>query len=689
MDYHVIKDDDVFLVTEHMGDIVAGSENTFGLYYQDTRFLSRMELFVDGRKPTLLSSSNKHSFLSVFHYTMAVPDVGSFDIQRERFIYQGTFYEKVTVINYFLTEKQFHLTMSFGADFQDMFIVRRYREGFLGQTKTPIQGENQLTLAYEGTDHLRRETVIHWDRHANTTMDGDVNFSLQLLPKEQTAITFMVTPKIDRQQDRKRVLSFEKAREKLHEQYGKWQEQTTKVITNDAQFNALFRKSSEDIRMLMVHKGYGNMPVAGLPWYAVPFGRDSIITSLFMLPINPQTAKNTLKTLAKYQGKENNTWRDEQPGKIMHELRRGELANTKQIPFTPYYGTVDATPLFLILLAEYFHWTADDELVKELLPNVRRAFAWIERNCHEETGFLTYDQQADKGFPNQGWKDSANSNIHHDGRYAQSPIALIEVQGYVFQAKKMLAPILKKIGKRDMAKQLNQEAKVMKEAIDHYFWLENEQYYAIALDKEQKPVRSVTSNVGHLLFSGVLDYKQAQAVVDRMFSEELFSGYGIRTMGSQEVGYNPQSYHNGSVWPHDNGVILLGLNRSGFQAEATQLMNGLHKAANHFDQQRLPELFCGYSSALGYPVPYPTTCSPQAWAGTAVFAMIHTILGLQIDGLDRTIQVVPTCPKGMNMCMVRQLQVGAGHLDLDVNWDGDQPVVTVVKNTTEYEVIVG
>jgi len=463
------------------------------------------------------------------------------------------------------------------------------------------------------------------------------------------------------------------------------------VDTDHPAFQRVFSRSVQDLKMLLSDYGHGDMPTAGLPWFAAPFGRDSLITSLYMLMLQPETAKATLRTLAAWQGTKYDATRDEQPGKIMHEMRFGELVATGQSPFGPYFGTVDATPLFLAVLAEYVKWTGDLELVKELTPAISKALAWIDENSEQYGGFLSYHQEAEQGFPNQGWKDSPNCIVHPSGKLASSPIALSEVQGYVYYAKRQLAAIYDRLGDSELGERLQQEANALQEQFESRYWMEDEQYYAIALERDRNPVHSVTSNPGHLLFCELPEAGRAAQVAKRLSSPDMNGGFGIRTMSTEAAGYYPMSYHNGSVWPHDNGFILLGLSRLGYEAEAVQLIDSLLEASRSFADARFPELFCGYANEGEGVVPYPTTCSPQAWSAAVSIVIAQTALGLFPDGLNRSIRLQPALPSGMNRLKLERIPIGEGHLSIEVQrlTTNDDLHVNVLSNTTGYAVEVG
>ncbi|WGU93058.1 amylo-alpha-1,6-glucosidase [Paenibacillus dendritiformis] len=688
MDYRVIKEGELFFLTGLDGDIVAGDDQGHGLYMKDTRYLSRMEVWIDGEKPALLSSVGDKSYLASFRLMKDKKDEGAIEVLRERFIYDGILYERCTLTNYFTHPVEFEFSAFFDADFQDMFLVRKYRTGEVGKQEETRAGNRELALSYLGADKVRRATRIAWDAEGTADASGTVRFPVSLDARQKKEITFFITPSSD-QLPAAAPLTYEEGLRKLEASYVEWYENSSKVSTDSERFNGLYQRGLQDLRMLTTDVGYGDTTVAGLPWFAVPFGRDSLITALFMLPVNPGIVKGTLRTLAAYQGEKVDPWRDEHPGKIMHEIRFGELVTTKQSPFSPYYGTVDATPLFLVVLGEYYRWTGDLALVEELKPNVIRALEYIDSALEAGSGFVAYRQEAEKGFPNQGWKDSANSIVHRSGEYAEAPIALSEVQGYVYQAKKSLAPIVAVMGDAEWAQRLDEEAERLRARFESSFWMEDEQCYAIALDQDQRQVRSVTSNPGHLLMSGLPEASRAKALSQRLMKDDMFNGYGIRTMSTEAAGYYPMSYHNGSVWPHDNAMILLGLGKLGFKQEAGRVISGLLRASSFFEYQRLPELFCGYGPETGHPVPYPTTCSPQAWAAGTSIVFLQAMLGLYPDAAKREIALSPFLPEGMDQLTTERIAIGSGHLSVSVTRrEGESFAVEILENTTGFELIL-
>ncbi|MDV2686213.1 amylo-alpha-1,6-glucosidase [Alkalihalophilus lindianensis] len=689
MNYRVIKENDLFLLTDEKGNIPKGHEYGAGLYTKDTRYLSKFDVRINQQEPVLLTSNSDDAYRSSFILTNPhMEEDGelilwreSVELKRERFIYDGVCYEELIVTNYYPKPVSFDLSVHMEADFQDMFIVRGFQHGEIGNKTGVKQGENELRFMYEGADQISRQTVIQWSKQAKEVTDlGDLTFGFELAHGQRESIVLAIAP-IENNEEPV-ILPVDEASRKLKESHAKWDNNIAKLQTDHLPLQRLVDRGVSDMRVLLTDLGYGSFPVAGLPWFAVPFGRDSLIAALQLLPFQPEVAKGTLRTMAAFQGTKLDPWRDEQPGKIMHELRKGELANTNQVPFTPYYGTIDATPLFLILLSEYIKWTGDVELFNELTENVENALMWIDEYGDRDGDlFVEYHQESSKGIANQGWKDSADSVVHRNGDYAKTPIALAEVQGYVYQAKQGMAELFEAVGNIEKSKQLVNESNQLKEAFEAAFWMEDQQFYAIALDQDKKPVGTLTTNPGHVLFAGMLSEGRAQAVSNMLVSDKMFSGYGIRTMGEGEAGYNPMSYHDGSVWPHDNSMILLGMGKLGHHTQANAVIDGLIKAAQYFDNDRLPELFCGYSD--GKPViPYPVACSPQAWAAGTPLVMVQTMLGLYPDTLKKTIALNPVLPESMNELVLRNVTIASGQLDLIVRREDHELKVTVEKNTT-------
>ncbi|MCM3635045.1 amylo-alpha-1,6-glucosidase [Paenibacillus camelliae] len=701
MSNKVIMEGALFYVTDSYGNVDPKLEAGHGLYMKDTRFLSHYELRINDQLPELLESSVSESYLLTTMLKHEVKDVGAVEIKRSSFLHDNVMHEQLLVTNYFLSPQQVKLTLQFDGDFQDMFIVRRYRTGEVGQRMDTTYNGKMMQLQYVGKDEQIRKTSIHWDGSPEVRQSEQLlQYTLDLAPGEQQTIQLVIKPQLTPLNANAgaetlldgELLSYNEALQSLTSSYDQWLTSNTRVMSANSLFNTLYDRSLQDLRMLQRDIGYGATTVAGLPWFATVFGRDSIITSIFMLPLHPSHALGTLRTLAAYQGKADNPWRDEEFGKIMHEIRFGELVQTGQSPFSPYYGGVDSTPLFLVLLVEYVRWSGDLAIVDELKDSIDAALSWIDTRCQRNAaGFLTYQQEAEQGFPNQGWKDSANSIVNENGDLATAPIALVEVQGYISYAKQGLAEIFAKLNQAERSQLLKQQAEQLEERIVENFWMEDEQFFSIALDGELKPVRSVTSNAGHLLMASFVKNQYAEKIGNRLLSEDMFSGYGIRTMSNQSTGYYPMSYHNGSIWPHDNGMILLGCLRSGLQKEARHIVSGLLRAAAEVPDQRFPELFCGYSKQeYDRLVRYPTTCSPQAWSAATTFVMLQAMLGLQVNMLQGEVSLAPALPLDIQELNIVGLTIGKGTLDiyLYIDQETDTTSATILSNTTGLDVVV-
>ncbi|GIN84900.1 amylo-alpha-1,6-glucosidase [Heyndrickxia sporothermodurans] len=697
MDYRVIKENDLFLLTDKKGNIPENHYYGLGLYTKDTRYLSKLDLKINGEDPVLLSSDADDNFMSTILLTNPHIEVDdklilwreSVEIERTRFIYDDVLYESIKVKNYYPKPISFDISVHMDVDFSDMFIIRGFQTGKIGQRSGQTVTNDSVTYHYIGADNVKRATKVMWDKKVkNVSPEGDFTFSFHLAHDEEETFTLVIQPQIGELKG-KEITPREEAIKKLKNSYFKWEEDITKVQTDYQPLQRLVERGISDLRVLLTDLGYGQFPVAGLPWFGVPFGRDSLIAALQMLAFNPEVAKGTLLTMASQQGKTIDSNRDEQPGKIMHEIRFGELAMTNQIPFTPYYGTIDATPLFLVLLTEYVKWTGDLDIVNQLKDNIEDALAWIDQyGDRDGDGFVEYYQEASKGIANQGWKDSGDSIVHRNGDYAEAPIALSEVQGYVYQGKMGIASLYEKIGEIEKAKKLRNEAEVLKEKFDQSFWMDDTQFYAIALDQEKKQVGTITSNPGHVLFSNMLNDDRAKLLVKTLVSPKMFSGYGIRTMGSGEAGYNPMSYHDGSIWPHDNSMILLGMSKLGFNQDAKLVIKGLIEAAADFEYDRLPELFCGYEKERGKAVKYPVACSPQAWAAGTPLVFIQSLLGLFPDSINKEIHLTPNLLDEMSYLKVENISIGSGQISVYIYREKNNIRYEIEKNTTDFDVIV-
>jgi glycogen debranching enzyme len=697
LDTRVLKENDLFLLTNKEGNIPS-IESELGLYTKDTRFLSTYEFSLEGIQLCLLSSEAERSFVGNIRLTNNEVKDGdnitlwreSIAIKRKRFLYQDVFYERISLQNFNQNSVSLNLKFKINADFRDMFEVRGYLDGTKGIHLPPKNSEGAVSIGYEGSDGVNRRTVIEFSQKIdNIDENGIVSIPLDVLGEKTATVDLVITPIINNNKPVK--LPFDEAYKLVGNSYQNWIDNATKVKSDSEVFNQIYKRSLQDIRCLLTDLGDGPFPVAGIPWFAVPFGRDSLIAALQMLSIHPEVARGTLRILAKHQGEKEDSWRDEQPGKILHEIRYGELANNNDIPHTPYYGSIDSTPLFLVLAVEYYRWTGDKDFIIELLPNIKMALDWIDKyGDRDQDGFVEYFKESSKGIDNQAWKDSADSVVHKSGELAKAPISIAEVQGYVYDAKNKLANVFEELGESEYAVQLANDAARIKERFAKEFWLEGEQFVAIALDYRKEQVESITTNPGHCLWSGLLSEEQATKVVQRLVSKDMFSGFGIRTMSTESARYNPMSYHDGSVWPHDNSIVFLGMKNQGFHDEAMQVIDGLLRAATYFEYYRLPELFCGFSSEdEPSPVPYPVACSPQAWAAGTTFMMLQAMLGIAPNVSEGKLEITPSLPSTINYLDVEDLKIGEGTINIRLKRDElGRVTMKVLQNTTGLKISV-
>jgi len=729
----VLKEGQMFLVSETNGDIAAHNVDGQGLYWRDTRFLSLYELSLEGGRPQLLSATGERSFMTNLQFANAafrtsderdVP-ARSISIRRNRFLHGGL-HERLGLFNYNRFPVRVRVSLSFGSDYRDMFDVRGYaRRSKHGSIDRPRRVGRAVIMGYAGLDGVRRATTVEFDQeptgvevHEPETVPestlailpgisgaGDpraetpirpptatVVFDLEILPARYSALTFRVVPSIgegvpaeveDPSLDAGFLL--------MRESYDQWEGSCADLATDHEIFNAVLRRSLHDLRLLSDQDSTGYIPSAGIPWFSVPFGRDSLITSLETLCLQPEITRATLHFLAAHQGARVDDWRDEQPGKILHEIRLGEMATLGQVPHTPYFGSVDSTPLFLITLGQYLCWTGDWKLGRELRPNVVAALRWIdEYGDVDGDGYVEYVCRSPNGILNQGWKDSRDAILHRDGRPAEAPIALAEVQGYVYGAKIAMAEYFDKLGEPSRAEALRGQASDLRRRFIREWWLDSEQCFAMAFDGQKNPIPSVSSNPGHCLWSGLLDEEYADRQASRLMADDMLCGWGIRSLSSLEPTFNPMSYHNGSVWPHDNSIIIAGLKRYGMDERAMRVADELVDAAVRFPQYRLPELYCGFARDRRYfsmPAQYPVSCSPQAWAAGSIFLLVQTILGLQADADAGTLSLRPTLLGRINQATIRSLRVGEHRVNLEVVQEGRDTRVEVT-NSTPIQVLV-
>ncbi len=673
----VVKEGEVFLYTNTEGSIPRGNPLGLGLYYKDTRFLSVFEMYCQGKKPLLLSSSAELDYRAFIELTNAdmidlagvVIPQETINIRRLRAT-KDNLYEQIRIKNYNLFPVSLELQFLVGADFFDLFEVRGLRRLKRGQILKPKYDGRALSLAYLGLDDVFRQTRVEFTPKPASVATGpegaQITYTFTLKPHEARTLSLFFKPIVGT--ERKRTASFNSVAIELRRSYDEWDKQAVDITTDNEMFNEVLERGKKDVRQLLTPTPMGTMMAAGIPWFVAPFGRDSIITSIETLMLSDKPAYETAKTLASLQGTAVDGWRDEEPGKILHEYRQGELTNLGEVPHTPYYGTVDATPLFLILLTELFKWTGDESLINTMIDPMDKALKWISEYGDEDGDlFVEYIRKSPRGLIHQGWKDSGGSICFKDSCDAVPPIALAEVQAYVHAAKKGLSEIYDFLGYEDKASELRDQAKALKKLFNETFWMEQDKCYALALDKEKRPVDAVTSNAGHCLYGEIADPKRARQLVARLMQPDMFSGWGIRTLSKTSANYNPMQYHCGTVWPHDNAIIIAGMKKYGFKEAAVKLAGCLFDAAMWFEDQRLPELFCGFSRRVPHPpVAYPVSCSPQAWAAGSFFMILQSLLGIEPDAPKNKLKIVdPVLPLWLNEVKMEGLKVGRSVLDIE------------------------
>src|SRR3984885_5287574 len=629
-----------FAVFDHRGDIGGEPGNPEGLYNRDTRMLSQLHLLLEEERPLLLSSMTQDDN-AVFTADLSNPDLledGKIVLRREnihlnrmKFIWNGACYERLVVRNFSDCPLRLRLTYRFASDFADLFEVRGEHRSARGESRAALESDCGVALRYTGLDEIERVTQIAFFPTPKTLTTARAGFEISLKPRTTRRIFVRIGCTAEAQSEWTGRMFYRRmraARLALNESSAR----AASIDSSNSVYNEIVRRSVSDLYMLITDTPQGPYPYAGIPWFSTPFGRDGIITALMTLWLDPTIARGVLGFLAATQATAVEPERDAEPGKILHEMRHGEMANLREVPFGRYYGSVDATPLFVLLLGEYFVRTGDLESVRSLWPNAEAALRWIDTyGDRDGDGFLEYHRQTKEGLANQGWKDSFDAIFHRDGRMAQGPIALCEVQAYVYGAKRHASVLAAALGHRKQAERLQAQADALRENFEAKFWCEELSVYALALDGAKQPCRVVSSNSGQVLLTGIAGEERAQRVAQTLLGPACFSGWGIRTLGLSEPHYNPMSYHNGSVWPHDNGLIALGLAHYGHARAAAQIFNGMFDAASYMDLRRLPELFCGFLRRQSHaPTQYPVACSPQAWASATVFALLQAALGLRL-----------------------------------------------------------
>lgn len=693
-----LKHDDSFTLVDATGDIRPGSAD--GFYHQDTRHLSRFELRINGHRPILLSSTLRDDNTAL-NCDLTNPELDGVNggrlhsdtihIRRTQFLWEAILYERLRIRNFGDQQAHLRIEISFNADFVDIFEVRgtpRKRRGEYGQTDV---GRRKVTFRYSGLDQLERATIVCFEPEPKVLESRKAEFEFFLEPGAAQLI-FIQAGAADA--DGSMLASSEAFRGSMLKARRSLRHSTVRaaaIQSSNEIFNEAIRRSVSDLYMLNTDTPQGPYPYAGVPWFTTPFGRDGLITAFETLWFDPELARGVLRFLAANQATDHDPASDAEPGKILHELRRSEMARTREVPFRRYYGSVDSTPLFVMLAGAYLERTGDVETAREIWPNVQRAIRWMEEHGdRDRDGLLEYGRMTAEGLANQGWKDSGDSIFHADGTFADAPIALAEVQGYAFGARCAAAVLARVLGDDDEARRNQAEAETLKSRFDDIYWNDGIETYAVALDGAKRPCLVRSSNAGHALWSGIAKPERAAALVRTLMSVESFSGWGVRTLNSKERRYNPMSYHNGSVWPHDNALIALGMARYGFKAEAARIFDALFHASMYIDLRRLPELFCGFSRRRSQgPTFYPVACVPQAWAAAAPIALIQACLGLTFDLPGNKISLKePVLPPFLDEILLRNVRLGGGSLDILVRRAGAGITASAVRREGDVRLVV-
>ena len=695
----VLKDGETFAIFDRSGDVQSLGFNQHGIFHEGTRYLSRMELYTGQGKPLLLSSVVKgdNSNLVV---DLTNPDFcqngkvelprNSYHLFRSKFLWNGGCYEQIRVKNYRLEKAKVTLELRFDADFTDIFEVRGMKRPRRGERLPSVVEDDGVTLGYKGLDAIERRTRILFSPRPCRLTDQVAVFELHLDGNQEESIFITLVCIADDQRPALNI-PFEGALSRSQEARKGLKSRLCDIYSSNEQFNEWVNTATADLLMILTQTPDGLFPYAGIPWFSTVFGRDGIITALQCLWVLPEMARGVLRFLAARQARELEPQRDAEPGKILHELRRGEMANLGEIPFGRYYGTVDATPLFVMLAGAYYESTGDLETIEEIWEAIELALKWIDTyGDRDGDGFVEYGRQSETGLVQQAWKDSDDSVFHADGRLANGPIAMCEVQGYVYAARMAASKLAEVRGLDSLAAKLGRQAKDLQEAFEQAFWSEELGTYVLALDGNKQPCRVRTSNPGHCLFTGIVSEERARRVAETLLGPDSFSGWGFRTVSSKEQRYNPMSYHNGSVWPHDTALIAQGFARYGLKEESLKVLTGLMDASVFMELHRLPELFCGFKRRPGEgPTLYPVACSPQAWAVGAVFMVLQACLGLSLDQPEgRIVFDHPRLPPFIDWIRINGLRVGSASMDLSLRRERDDVGIIIERREGDLEMVV-
>lgn len=677
----VAKHRNMFFLAPRNGEIPLHGRHGFGLYYHDCRFLNGYEMLIGDVHPESLAATAAAGSRAAFQLT--TPDVHTkrgvieketLGITWERILDADrcALYDKISVQNFGSKTVEVPIALTFGAGFEDLFAIRGMVPDKFGTMRPPSWQDEDLFFLYEGADGLYRSLTVRCSPSPAQRGEATAAFRLALEPEERRDL--LISLVIRETDDRRDALprghmpaDLGRVVTDLERSSQHWLDQQTQVESNALLLNRVIHRSLLDLHVLQSRLDGDPYFAAGVPWFVTLFGRDSLITSLQTLAFHPAIAEGTLRLLARYQGQKTDGWRDEQPGKILHELRVGEMARLNEIPQTPYYGSIDSTLLFLILIARHAAWTGSLALFHDLHPSVDRALEWVDRYGDSDgDDYLDYKSSSEKGLVNQGWKDSGNAIVNRDGSLAEPPIALAEVQGYVYMAKERIADLYRRAGEQDRADRLVADARRLRERFNDDYWMAERGCFALAREARGRACTVISSNAGQVLWTGIADESKARCTADRLMESDMFSGWGIRTLAATERRYNPIGYHLGTVWPHDNSLIAAGFRRYGCDEHAARIFTAILEAAMEFEHHRLPEVFAGFSREdYGAPVHYPVACHPQAWAAGSVPYLVETSLGLVPEAFEQRLRIVrPSLPVFIHYLELRNLRVGAATVDL-------------------------
>jgi glycogen debranching enzyme len=694
----VLNQGDTFGLFDRYGDIHSQRTGSHGLYHEGTRFLSRFELSLNGQRPLLLSSTLKENNI-VLNVDLTNPDIihggqveisrGTLHLSRARFLWQGRWFERLRVHNYSLVSLPVRLSFSVDADFADLFEVRGKVRSRRGRRLETVTSKDGVSLGYEGLDCVDRWVTLHFAPAPTAVHPREIRFDTLLPAGKIVQWELVISCEVDRQDTPH--FSYEHALVEVDQAFHSARANDCQIVTSNEQFNAWMNRSLADLHMMVSDTPNGPYPYAGVPWFNTPFGRDGLITAFEFLWVNPNIARGVLAYLAATQAQETLPEQDAERGKILHEARKGEMAALKEIPYGRYYGSIDATPLFIMLAGAYYERTGDIAFIKQIWPSIDLALQWIDgAGDLDRDGFVEYSRRSKGGRIHQGWKDSQDAVFHADGRSAEGPIALCEVQGYVFAAKRRAARLALALGHTEQSRCLSKTADKLRIQFERSFWCNDLSSYALALDGLKQPCRVRTSNAGHCLWTGIADQKHGMKTAKTLMGEEFFNGWGIRTVAATEIRFNPMAYHNGSVWPHDNALIAAGMAAYGFKQGALKILCGLFDASLFLDRHRLPELLCGFQRSPGEgPTLYPVACSPQTWSSVAVFLLLQSCLGLQIEAPRARLSFLqPVLPALLEHIEIKNLRIGEAKVDLLLEHNAKDVGINILRREGKVGIVV-